>query len=69
VTVWERHAERIRAQAKIERRREEFRRIDQWLLTHPRAHWPIALFSTLVVLVLAELLRLGLDTLARWVYR
>jgi hypothetical protein len=48
---------------------EKLREHGRWLETHPWWGRAIALWFALAVLVTADLLKLGLDSLARWVSR
>lgn len=57
--LWERHAERLRRQAELER-------IDRWLLAHPRQSNLLAIGLALLVFELSQFLRLALEALGAW---
>lgn len=56
--VWERHAERLRRQAQLER-------INAWIVVHPHKASLLAALAGFTILVLAVLLRAALDALPR----
>lgn len=58
MNIWERHADR-------ERKRAQLERADQWLLAHPGKAHVISLGAALLFFLIAKLLEIGLDAIAK----